>query len=305
MHFLSSNDFSKSDIEHVFSLADRFLEGNYAFVDGGTTLALLFEKPSTRTRVSFETAMIQLGGVPIYIDASTSQLSRGESIGDTARVLSSYVDMIAARMHRQSDLAEFAKHSEAPVINALTDLEHPCQALGDLYTIREAKGRLDGIRIAFVGDIAANTANSLMVSGARVGAEIVLVGPEGYKPNAGYVAMARKEGEVMISDDPRRSLKDADVIYTDTFVSMGEEKEAGRRRKLFADYQVNARLVGYAKAGAAVMHCLPAHRGEEITTDVLDGEQSLVWKQAKNKLLIEKAIMLYLYKNRRKELGYP
>ncbi len=302
MDFLSSADFSGREIGEIFAIADHFKQGNYSFVDGGTVLALLFEKPSTRTRVSFEAAMIQLGGNTIYIDASTSQLSRGEMVRDTGRVLGSYVDMVAARMYRQTDLAELAKSSDAPVINALTEMEHPCQALSDLYTIREHLGKVDGARIAFVGDISDNVANSLMVSATRIGASISLVGPKGFKPNGKYVKLARENGKVEIFDDPKKGLNDADIVYTDTFVSMGQEKWAEMRRKLFKPYQVNSEMLGYAKRSAVVMHCLPAHRGEEITSDVLDGKRSIVWQQAKNKLLIEKAIILYMYKKRRKEL---
>lgn len=300
MHLLSSADLSKKEIGNIFRIADEFNGGVYSFIDSGTTLALLFERPSTRTRVSFESAMAKLGGVPIYIDSSTSQLSRGETIGDTARVLSSYVDMIAARMYKHSDLLELAKSSSVPVINALTDLEHPCQALSDLYTVKQVKGRLEGVRIAFVGDIAANTANSLMVSATMLGAEIALIGPKGYAPNKTYLQLAKKNGKVDVYSDLKEGLSCADVIYTDTFVSMGQEKEAAERKKLFADYQVTAKALGYAKKDAVVMHCLPAHRGEEITGDVLDGKRSIVWQQAENKMLIEKAIILYLYKEKRK-----
>ncbi len=301
MHLLSSASLSRTWIERVFSIADEFNGGVYSFVDSGTTLALLFEKPSTRTRISFEAAMLKLGGAAIYVDAATSQLSRGESVADTARVISSYVDMVAARMRSHSDLLAFAAASSVPVINALTDLEHPCQALSDLYTIRQAKGTVNGMRIAFVGDIAANTANSLMVSATELGAEVALVGPKRCAPNKRYLELARASGKVGVYQDAKEGLKGADIVYTDTFVSMGEEGEAEERMRLFAPYQVNRKLLGYAKRDAIVMHCLPAHRGEEITSEVLDGRQSVVWQQARNKLLIEKAIILRLYKEGRKE----
>lgn len=294
MDFLSSADFSRKQIEEIFSIADHLNNGNYSFVDDGTILALLFEKPSTRTRVSFEAAMVRLGGDTIYIDASTSQLSRGEKVGDTGRVLGSYVDMIAARLYRQADLIELAESTDVPVINALTELEHPCQALSDLYTIRGHFGKTDGVRIAFVGDAADNVANSLMVSGTRLGADIVLVGPKGVKPNEKYLKLARQSGNVGISNDLKMGLKDADIVYTDTFVSMGQEKEAEERRRIFAPYQVNAHALELAREDALVMHCLPAHRGEEITDDVLDGPRSIVWEQAKNKMLIAKAVLLFL-----------
>lgn len=301
-HLISSAGLSRKEIESLFHVADEFNEGVFSFVDSGTTLALLFEKPSTRTRISLESAMIKLGGESIYIDASTTQISRGETVGDTAKVISSYVDMIAARMYRHSDIVQLARYSSVPVINALTDLEHPCQALSDLYTIKQVKGKIDGIKIAFVGDIAANTANSLMVSATLMGADVALVGPKENQPNKKYVSIARKHGSVKTYSNVREGLRDADVIYTDTFVSMGQENEAERRRKLFSAYQVNRKLVGYAKNDAIIMHCLPAHRGEEITSDVLDGKRSVVWLQAQNKMIIEKAIILHLYKEKRGSL---
>ena len=298
MHFLSADDFSESEINKIFAIADQISAGKTFSLGQGTTLALLFEKASTRTRVSFETAMAHMNGHSIYIDANTSQLSRGEAVSDTARVLSSYVDFIAARLCKQSDLLELARYSSVPVINALTDLEHPCQALGDLYTIKEAKKRIKGLRIAFVGDIAANTANSLMITAAKLGADVILVGPKGYKPNGKFVGMARKHGKVETRSSLGEGLRDVDVIYTDAYVSMGQEAEAAKRRKLFKGYQVNKRLLKHARSDAIVMHCLPAHRGEEITSDVLDGKSSAVWLQAKNKMLIEEAILLFLSKSR-------
>lgn len=257
-------------------------------------LALLFEKSSTRTRISFESAMIQLGGSPIYIDSRTSQMSRGESLGDTAKVLSGYVDIIAARMYSQQDIEELARHAEIPVINALTDLEHPCQALSDMYTIRNEFVKVEGLRIAFLGDIAANTANSLMVTASKLGAGISLVGPKGYMPDERYVKLAKKYANVEVTSSVKEGLADCDVIYTDTFVSMGQEEIAKERKALFSGYQLNAEALRYAKKGAKVMHCLPAHRGEEITADVIDGGSSMVWEQAKNKMAVEKAILLYL-----------
>jgi ornithine carbamoyltransferase len=295
MNLLSSNDLSEAQIKRIFDLSDSLKgESRRPLERRSPTLALLFEKSSTRTRVSFESAMLQLGGHSIYIDAKTSQLARGESLGDTARVLSSYVDIISARMYKHSDLVELARHSSVPVINALTDLEHPCQALSDVYTMREAFGRVKGLKIAFVGDIAANTANSLMITAAKLGAQVSLVGPRGYSPNMDYVLRASRYETVETSDDMRDGLHGCDVVYTDTFISMGEEAEAKRRRKLFAEYQVNGKAIGFARRGAKVMHCLPAHRGEEITSDVLDGKDSLVWEQARNKMVVEKAILLYL-----------
>ena len=257
-------------------------------------LALIFEKASTRTRVSFESAIDQLGGSAIYIDARTSQISRGESLCDTARVLGSYVDVLAARLYRHSDIEELARHSPIPVINALTDLEHPCQALSDVYTIRETFGKIKGLRVAFVGDIAANTANSLMVIASELGADVSLVGPKSCVPNKRFTEVVRKNSSLRVSENLKEGLAGCDVAYTDTFVSMGEEAQAESRRKLFAPYQLSSSAMKYAKKGAKVMHCLPAHRGEEITSELLDGKSSIAWRQAANKMLLEKAILLYL-----------
>lgn len=303
MNLLSVDDLSTADIHSIFNLADEMRRGAFFSVKQGTTIALLFQKPSTRTRVSFESAMARLNGHSIYIDANTSQLSRGESWGDTAMVLSSYVHLIAARLFRQDDLIELASHSSIPVINALTDIEHPCQAMSDIYTVKELhKGGIRGAKIAFVGDIAANTANSLMVIATKLGASVTLLGPKGYQPNHDYVKLARKYGDVEITNDIKKGVSEADFIYTDTFVSMGQEKQAKKRRKLFEKYQVNSKMLQHAKRSAFVMHCLPAHRGEEITSDVLDGNRSIVWQQARNKMLLEQAIILYLYKKERSGL---
>ena len=295
MNFISVADLSKEEISEIFNIADDLKHGKVEIaLKEDAVAALIFEKPSTRTRVSFEVAMAQLGGHSIYIDSRTSQLSRGESIADTAKVLSGYVDFIIARLYKHDDIVELANNATVPVINALTDLEHPCQALSDLYTIQEVKKKLRGLKLAFIGDIAANTANSLMLAGAKMGMEIALVGPKNYMPNTFYFTKAREYSKVETYNNIKEGVADADVIYTDTFVSMGQEAEAEERKKLFAPYQVNKTLVSYAKKDAIVMHCLPAHRGEEITSDVLDGPQSVVWQQAKNKLLVEKAILLYL-----------
>jgi len=295
MNFLSSKDLTAAQITKIFSISDSLKDRSKKPLSAAAPiLALLFEKASTRTRVSFESAMLQLGGRSIYLDAHTSQISRGETLGDTARVLSSYVDIIAARMYKHSDIEEFAASCAVPVINALTDLEHPCQALSDAYTIMQVFGKLKGLRIAFVGDIAANTANSLMLTCTKLGAQISLIGPDGYEPNMDYVNASIRYATVEVSDSLSDGLSGCDVIYTDTFISMGQESEAAKRRKLFAGYQVNDRILKYAKKGVKVMHCLPAHRGEEITSQVLDGPSSIAWQQAANKMVVEKAILLYL-----------
>jgi ornithine carbamoyltransferase len=294
MHFLSINDFSREQIHRLFDIADDLTRGRVSVtLKENTTLALLFEKPSTRTRLSFEVAMAKLGGRCIYIDAETSQMSRGEALTDTAHVMSLYVNFIAARMHKQSDLVQFSEGSSVPVINALTDMEHPTQALSDLYTISIIK-KLKGLRIAFVGDVAQNTANSLMLAATKLGAEMALVGPKGCSPKTEFLTTAREYGVVDCFESMANGLAGADVIYTDTFVSMGYEKDAEARKKTFANYQVNNKALEYAKKDAVVMHPLPAFRGQEITEEVLEGPRSIVWDQAKNKMLIAQALIMYL-----------
>ncbi len=295
MNFISSDDFSKEQIGHIFKISDDIKDNKQeASIREHSTMALIFEKPSTRTRLSFAVAMAQLGGVAIYIDALTSQLSRGESIADTARVIGGYCDFIAARLYRHADIVELASASPVPVINALTDLEHPTQALADIYTIMQHFDSVKGLKIAFLGDVASNTANSLMLTGAKLGAEIALIGPAGYQPNSVYFNRAREYSKVHLYSSISEGLEDSQIVYTDTFVSMGQEAEADKRKKLFSQYQLNSKALSYASEKALVMHCLPAHRGEEITADVIDGTRSIVWEQAKNKLLINKAIILYL-----------
>ncbi|MEM3827038.1 MAG: ornithine carbamoyltransferase [Candidatus Micrarchaeaceae archaeon] len=299
MNLLSSDDLSKDQILEIFEIADSIREGKEEItLKEHSVLALLFEKPSTRTRVSFEVAIAQLGGHAIYIDAQSTHLKRGESFSDTARMLSSYCDFIAARLYSHSDIIGLASNSTVPVINALTDLEHPTQALTDIYTIRSAKKNLKNLKLVFVGDIAANTANSLMLTAAKLGIEVALLGPKGYMPQSFYFTKSREYGKVDTYSEPEEALEDADIIYTDTFVSMGQEQEAESRKALFAKYQVNSKMLEYAKKDALVMHCLPAHRGEEITSEVLDGPRSIVWEQAKNKMLLAKAILLYLSKEK-------
>jgi ornithine carbamoyltransferase len=295
MNLISSDDLTKADIKRLFAIADRVSSDKSDLsLRENATVALLFTEPSTRTRVSFEVAVAQLGGMPIYIDAKSSQLSRGEEISDTAKILSMYCDFIAVRSSDHEMVQKMADNSTVPVINALTDLEHPTQALADIYTIFKNKGDLKGLKIAFVGDIAQNTCNSLMLSSVKLGAEFSLVGPKSWKPKTEYYNKAREYGRVYVSDSIEDGLEGADVVYTDTFVSMGFEGEAETRRRLFAPYQVNAGALRNAKKDAIVMHPLPAHRGEEITSEVLDGKQSVAWEQAKNKLVMEKAILLYL-----------
>ncbi len=295
MHFLSSDDLSREGFEQIFKIAEEIEdEKEELALKPHSILVLYFEKPSTRTRLAFEVAISQLGGNAVYIDPNTTQRSRGESLSDMIKMFSSYSDFIAARLYKHSDLLEMAQDSSVPVINALTDSEHPTQALSDMYTIRKYKNRIKGLKIAFVGDIADNVAMSLMLTAAKLGAEFALVGPKAVQPNARLLNKAMEYSKVVVTDSVEEGLDEADIVYTDTFVSMGQEADAAKRKQLFAQYQVNSKLVSLAKPDALVMHCLPAHRGEEITTDVIDGQSSIVWAQAKNKMLLLKALLLYL-----------
>jgi ornithine carbamoyltransferase len=264
----------------------------------GKTLGLLFQKPSTRTRVSFEAGMHQLGGHALVLPMADIQLSRGESVSDTARVLSRYLDAIVVRTYDHATVEEWARTATMPVINGLTDLSHPCQALSDLLTIKEKKGKLKGIKIAYVGD-GNNVANSLIEAAAKMGMTIALGCPSGYQPDQHVVDLARveaaKTGAVIeVGQDPYVAVKEADVVYADVWISMGREREQARRLRVLAPYQVNSRLVAKAKPNAIVMHCLPAHRGEEITAEVLDGPQSVIIDQAENRLHMQKAILTQL-----------
>jgi ornithine carbamoyltransferase len=297
MHLLRSDDLSKKQMQEIFSVADQLEAGKLKNpLKEHSTLAMLFSESSTRTRASFEVAIAKLGGSATFINTQTSQMKRGESLEDTARTLSLYYDFIAVRTNEHSDVVAMANASKIPVINALTHLEHPTQALADVYTILKNKGKIEGIRIAFVGDIAQNTANSLMLTATKLGAEVSLVTPKGCMPNKELYEKAQSYGKISISNSKEEGLKGADVIYTDTFVSMGDEGEASAKRKLYAPYCVDEKMLRMAKSDAIVMHPLPAHRGEEITAEVLDGKRSVVWEQAKNKLRIEKALLVCLQK---------
>jgi ornithine carbamoyltransferase len=295
MNLISSDDLTKADIKRLFTIAAKMSSDRSDIsLREHSTVALLFTEPSTRTRVSFEVAVAQLGGMPIYIDAKNTQLSRGEEVTDTAKILSLYCDFIAVRTADHEMVVKMGENSTVPVINALTSLEHPTQALADIYTIYKNKGDLKGLKIAFIGDIAQNTCNSLMLSAVKMGAEFSLVGPKSWRPKSQYYNKAREYGRVYMTDSIEEGLDGADVVYTDTFVSMGVERDADARRKLFLPYQLNSAAMSCAKKDAIAMHPLPAHRGEEISSEVLDGKQSRAWEQAKNKLAMEKAILLYL-----------
>lgn len=264
----------------------------------GKTLGLLFQKPSTRTRVSFEAGMNQLGGHALVLPMGDIQLSRGETVSDTARVLSRYLDGIVIRTYDHSIVEEWALEATMPVINGLTDHSHPCQALSDLLTIQEIKGRLKGINLAYIGD-GNNVANSLIEAGAKMGMRVVIGCPSGYQPDQRVIDRARMEGQttgatIEVVENPLVAVKEADVVYTDVWISMGREREQARRLRTLTPYQLNRRLLQRAKPDAIVMHCLPAHRGEEIAADVLDGPQSVIIDQAENRLHMQKAILSQL-----------
>jgi len=295
-------DISKEDMLRLIFLTDD-IKNNRIEVStslSGYVLGMIFEKPSTRTRVSFEVAMYQLGGHAIYLPTQTLQLSRGESLKDTAKVLSRYVDILMARVYRHSSLEELAKYADIPVINGLSDLCHPVQILSDLYTIYEHFGRLSGIKIAYVGD-GNNVANSLLAGAAKLGIDISLANPPSYKPSPIYIEYAKKFSDISgakieLVEDPYEAVKDADVIYTDTFVSMGQESEREERMRVFIPrYQVTMDLLqATGKDDIVFMHCLPAHRGEEVLDEVIDSEYSIVYDQAENRLHMQKAILLWI-----------
>lgn len=280
------------------SLKNKQRQGTHHRLLVGKTLGLLFQKPSTRTRVSFEAGMNQLGGHALVLPMGDIQLSRGETVSDTARVLSRYLDGIVIRTYDHSIVEEWATEATMPVINGLTDHSHPCQALSDLLTIREIKGRLKGISLAYIGD-GNNVANSLIEAGAKMGMRVVIGCPSGYQPDQRVIDRARMEGQstgaaIEVVENPLVAVKEVDVVYTDVWISMGREREQARRLRTLTPYQLNTRLLQRAKPDAIVMHCLPAHRGEEITQDVLDGPQSVVIDQAENRLHMQKAILSQL-----------
>jgi ornithine carbamoyltransferase len=297
--FTRVGSWNSEELKAVLDLADglKELQGRREPHEllPGRMLGMIFQKPSTRTRVSFEAGIAQLGGHGLYLATSDLQLGRGETIKDTANVLDRYLDAIVIRTFAQEDVEEFAEHADVPVINGLTDYAHPCQALADLMTIRERHGRLSGVRLAYLGD-GNNVCVSLMVAAARFGMRFVAATPEGYEPDAAAVTAARRAavqmgGTIELTRDPKEAAREADVVYTDVWTSMGQEEEAERRRGDLADYAVTDELVNLAQPDCIVLHCLPAHYGEEITEEVLYGPRSAVWDQAENKLHASKALM--------------
>lgn len=296
--FLSLAELTRGELEEILHLAatlKRDLKaGKQPPLLLGKSLAMIFEKPSLRTRVTFEVGMSQLGGYPVYLTPKDIQLGERESVADIARNLERWCDLIMARTFAHATLLELAHHAAVPVINGLSDLFHPCQVLADCFTLLERRGRLDGLRIAFIGD-ANNVANSWFNAAAKFGFEFVLACPARYEPHEVTFGAARTAGaKVSVTHDAAAAARDADVLYTDVWTSMGQESEAEQRRHDFAAYQINGPLLRRARHDAVVMHCLPAHRGEEITDDVMDGQQSIVFDQAENRLHTQKAIMVWL-----------
>ncbi len=281
------------DTAHILKMKNKIGEIYHPL--RGKTLGMIFQKSSTRTRISFEVAIWQLGGYALFLSAADLQLKRGETIADTARVLSRYLDGIMIRTYSHQDVVDLAEYSTVPVINGLTDLLHPCQVLSDLFTIKEKLGCLQGVNLVYIGD-GNNMAHSLMFGGAKVGMHITICSPSGYEPDPEVTALAREDAAktgamIHIHGDPAEVVGSADIIYTDVWASMGQEEEHQKRVEAFARYQVNDKLLAQAKDDLLVMHCLPAHRGEEITDEVVDGPQSIVFDQAENRMHVQKAIL--------------
>jgi ornithine carbamoyltransferase len=300
-HLVSLKDYSREDIEEIFALTDRLKQDPGAFRDSlrGKTLAMIFQKPSTRTRVSFEVGMYQLGGTALFLGSSDIQLNRGETVADTARVLSQFVDAIMARVFGHQDIIDLAKHATVPVINGLSDLLHPCQVLADYYTLRERRGKLDGLKIAWVGD-GNNVCHELVLGAAKLGMSIEVATPKGYEPNplvmkaAVRDAQKAKSPSPVVTNDPMAAVAGADVIYTDVWTSMGQEEEKQERLSAFAGFMVTPAMMAAAGPECVFMHCLPAHRGEEVAAEVIDGPQSVVFQEAGNRLHTQKAVLLLL-----------
>jgi ornithine carbamoyltransferase len=299
--FLTLQEFTKDEIWHLLKFTKKFkektIEGKDANKLEGKSVALLFQKASTRTRVSFEVAIKQLGGHSIYLGWAESQLGRGESTADTARVLSRYIDCVVARVNNHGDLEEIAKYASIPVINALSDLHHPCQAVADLYTVWEKFGTLEGLKVAYVGD-GNNVCNSLLIGCSKLGIDVSVACPLGYEPFNSVQKMVKKNvqdsgSKVEILREPSEAVKNADVVYTDTFVSMGDEAEREIRLKTFLPkYKITSDLFKNASKDALFMHCLPAHRNEEVTDEVVDGTHSVIWDQVENRLHTAKALLV-------------
>ncbi len=294
-HLLLIDDLTREDVDLIFKTSFKLKKKPYKKVLKNKILGMIFEKPSTRTRVSFEVAMIQAGGEALFLSKNDLQLGRGEAVKDTAIVLSRYVDGIMIRAFSHSTVEELARYSSVPVINGLTDLAHPCQALADFFTILEKKNSFENLKIAFIGD-GNNVANSLVILSSLIGTTIYVASPKGFSIKKDVMVRAKKlmaesGGKVILTTSPEEAAKDADVLYTDVWVSMGQEKETKKRISKFKKYRIDSKILKLAKPDAIVMHCLPARRGEEITDEVMDGPNSVVFDQAENRLHVQKAIL--------------
>jgi len=304
-HFLSLKDWSRDEIELLFEQAAAIKANpdSYASALAGQSLAMIFQKPSTRTRVSFEVGMHQLGGHALFLGSDDIQLNRGETIADTARVLSRYVQGIMARVYAHQDVTDLARHGSVPVINGLSDLLHPCQALADYFTLRERRGGLTGLKLAYVGD-GNNVAHELMFGAVKLGLQFSIGCPKGYEPNPLIFKSAVRDAEKLgspipeVGADPYEAVAGADVVYTDVWTSMGQEAEAQARLAAFQGFQVTPEMMASAGAEVMFMHCLPAHRGEEVSADVIDGPQSVVFDEAENRLHVQKAVLVTLIGSR-------
>ena len=296
-HLLKLSDLTEAEILDLLDLADRLKDENKRGIShpylAGKSLGMIFQKSSTRTRVSFEVGMYQLGGQALFLSPRDLQIGRGEPIEDTARVLSRYLDGIMIRTFAQSEVEDLARFGSIPIINGLTDYAHPCQVLADLMTIRERKGDLRGRKLTFVGD-GNNMANSLIAGCIKVGMKVAIACPKDYEPDAELMRWASENGEFLCTEDVLLAARDADAVYTDVWASMGQEDEAAERRRAFSGYQVNAEVMAQAKPDAMVLHCLPAHRGEEITAEVLEAHADEIFEEAENRLHAQKAVMVRL-----------
>ena len=294
-HLLKLSDWSEKEINEVLNLADQLKfekkNGIQHHLLKGKTLGMIFSKSSTRTRVSFEVGMYDLGGSALFLSARDLQIGRGEPVEDTARVLSRYLDGIMIRTFAQKEVEDLATYGSIPIINGLTDYCHPCQVLADLMTIRERRGALSGNKLCYIGD-GNNMTNSLIVGGIKTGMEVSVACPKGYEPDAEIMAWAKANGKFTCTTDVKEAAKDADVLYTDVWASMGQEAEAEARKKIFAGYQINAGVMSVAKKDAMVLHCLPAHREEEITAEVFEAHADEIFDEAENRLHAQKAVLV-------------
>ena len=299
-HLLTGREFDRAALEKLIETTASLKAGrgkaNQPRPLEGKSIGMIFAKSSTRTRVSFEVGIHELGGQPIYLDESKTQMGRGETIADTARVLSRFLHGIVIRTFRQSDVEGLAQYGSIPIVNALTDDYHPCQAFADLFTIWERKGKLEGLKMAYLGDGASNMANSLMMACKLAGMTFVIGAPEEFRPRQAIMDEDLGPGKVEWTTDPAAAMKDADFVYTDVWVSMGFEKESRERMKILEPYRLDMKMLGHAKPDVKVMHCLPAHRGEEITDEVMESEHSIVFDEAENRLHMHKAILCTLFR---------